>query len=84
MPPRLTGTLEKLTTDLQARPSFVRSTDKSVLLIFSKKKRFLSSASTPPHSRAARSRNALAMTDTELNDIASAATTGLSTIPKLG
>ena len=37
MPPRLTGTLEKLTTDLQARPSFVRSTDKSVLLIFFKK-----------------------------------------------
>src|ERR1039458_7280860 len=34
--------------------------------------------------RAVRRRNALPMTDTELSDIASAATTGLSRMPKVG
>lgn len=36
------------------------------------------------HKRVAFSRSALPMTDTELSDIASAATTGLSRMPKLG
>jgi hypothetical protein len=36
------------------------------------------------HNLAARSRRALAMTETELSDIASAATTGLSRIPNVG
>ena len=36
------------------------------------------------HNRTALSRNALPMTDTELRDIASAATTGLSRRPKEG
>jgi hypothetical protein len=36
------------------------------------------------YNRVARSRSALTMTDTELNDIASAATTGLSSTPNPG
>jgi hypothetical protein len=36
------------------------------------------------HKCAARRRRALAMTDTELRDIANAATTGLSRMPKAG
>jgi hypothetical protein len=42
------------------------------------------SSGTAGHSFAARNRNAFAMTDTELRDIAKAATTGLSRIPKIG